>query len=552
MELNQRRLILSSVMLFGLSLTSAFVYAAKPIDLSHQNINVLQSFLSTQAAAQGAPTLKEVNRSVDFNKTLHVRVKETYAGYPVWGGEAIIHIPNGSKTTQAMSQVMSAAQANHGSLDGMVYQNLAADLANTPAIVFTSAQAEKALQQGINAYQHKIGNTAEIKNRQSKLIVFVDNNNKAHWAYQVTFFAAPAKTGLAPAMPVYIMDALTFKVYEEWNNLQTDKVDAAGGGDGGNIKMGELVYDGLAKDLPSLKIERDASTNTCFLQNADVTVSNYKDSKVMHFACNAEDGDHNNVFWDGEFDAVNHGYSPGNDALFGGAVIKDMYQKWYNIPVLVNDDGSPMMLNMVVHIPNYDNAYWDGSKMSFGDGESMFYPLTSLGVAAHEISHGFTEQHSNLAYYGKSGGMNEAFSDMAAQAAEVFAYGKNSWQIGPEIFKEKDRALRYMDQPSKDCGDRSPGDWCSIDDASQYTDGLDVHYSSGVYNRVFYLMGSAPGWDVKKAFDVMVQANSHYWTSNTDFNKGACGVIKATIDHGYDVETVKQAFATVKVDTSHC
>ena len=54
----------------------------------------------------------------------------------------------------------------------------------------------------------------------------------------------------------------------------------------------------------------------------------------------------------------------------------------------------------------------------------------------------------------QSGGMNEAFSDMAAQAAEVYAYGvgKNSWQIGPEIFKEKNKALRYMDMPSKDCG----------------------------------------------------------------------------------------------------
>ena len=210
------------------------------------------------------------------------------------------------------------------------------------------------------------------------------------------------------------------------------------------------------------------------------------------------------------------------------------------------------MLTMVVH-EYMDNAYWDGRRMTFGDGISMFYPLTSLGVAAHEISHGFTEQHSNLAYYGQSGGMNEAFSDMAAQAAEVFAYGKNSWQIGPEIFKEEGRALRYMDKPSKDCPKgRKPGDWCSIDKVSQYKDGVDVHFSSGIYNRVFYLLGTSDDWTPRKAFDVMVKANMDYWTSSVDFEKGACGVMKAAKDYNYDQAAVKQAFKTVGITLSKC
>lgn len=556
MDFNQRRLVLSGMLLLGLPLAySPAVFAAKPIDLSQQKVSVLQSFISAPAAAKDAVKLEEVSRSLDFNQTLHVRVKETYSGYTVWGSDAIVHVPHGAKTPKALVNVVAAAK-NKGSMDGTVYQDLNADLANAPAYVFSALQAQKAEQQAIESYQHKIGGKPEINGQQSKLIVYVDDSNKAHWAYEVSFSVTPAKTSVTPAKPILIMDAVTFQVYAEWDNIKTvtrlEKVEAAGGGDGGNLKMGEVVYDGLDNDLPKLNIERDAGNNTCYLQNSDVTVKNYSGGKVMNFACASADGDHDNVYWDGEMDAVNGGYSPGNDALFGGAVIKDMYQKWYNIPVLVNSDGSPMMLNMVVHVPHYDNAYWDGSKMTFGDGASMFYPLTSLGVAAHEISHGFTEQHSNLAYYGQSGGMNEAFSDMAAQAAEFFAYGKNSWQIGPEIFKSENEALRYMDQPSKDCGTEKPGNWCSIDDASQYHSGLDVHYSSGVYNRAFYLMGTAPGWDPKKAFDVMVHANSNYWTSTTNFAKGACGVIKATKDHGYDTEAVINAFKTVKVDLSKC
>ena len=207
---------------------------------------------------------------------------------------------------------------------------------------------------------------------------------------------------------------------------------------------------------------------------------------------------------------------------------------------------------MVVHKPKYDNAFWDGRQMTFGDGETLFYPLTSLGVGAHEISHGFTEQHANLEYWGQSGGMNEAFSDMAAQAAEYYAYGKNNWQIGPEIFKAENQALRYMDQPSKDCtAGQEPGDDCSIDDATQYNNSLDVHYSSGVFNRLFYLISTTPGWNTKKAFDVMLEAQFH-WVSDADFIDGACGIIKATEELGYEVAAVKAAINQVRIDISEC
>jgi Zn-dependent metalloprotease len=150
---------------------------------------------------------------------------------------------------------------------------------------------------------------------------------------------------------------------------------------------------------------------------------------------------------------------------------------------------------------------------------------------------------------------------MAAQAAEVFAYGKNSWQIGPEIFKAGDGALRYMDYPTKDCGIYGkPGVNCSIRHVKQYQDGdpahgkqpTDVHYSSGVYNRVFYLLGTSDGWNVRKAFDVMVEANRHYWTSQTTFASGACGVLKATKVLGYDKMAVKIAFADVGISAEQC
>jgi vibriolysin len=147
---------------------------------------------------------------------------------------------------------------------------------------------------------------------------------------------------------------------------------------------------------------------------------------------------------------------------------------------------------------------------------------------------GVTEQRSGLVYSGESGGMNEAFSDMAGEAAENFMNGANDWMVGEQIFKSTG-ALRYMIDPTQD--GRSIG----------HASDMDEHYSSGVYNRAFYLLAATNGWSVETAFGSMLRANDLYWTSGSTFNAGACGVESAAGDLGYNVADVTAAFATVGV-----
>jgi pseudolysin len=550
-----KRFVLSGVLLLGLPLMCIpSVYAAKPINLNHQSPTLLTTLI---AGPLTGIDVSEISRSVTKAKMTHIRIQQTYEGYQVWGADAVIHLPQTSRSLST-ARFQSLLNTPEASMNGTVYQGIDKDLANTRQSELSNAQGDKALNRAIQTYTQTLGSKPSISNQTISRIVFIDQDNKAHWAFLVGFDAKAVKEGELPAMPHYILDATSLQILAQWDDIKTaggkkvlEKV--AGGGFGGNIKMGKLSYDGLEGDLhyAKLAISRDVETNTCSLQNPDVVVKHSRRMKVMSFKCEAADADHEGLFWNADFDAINDGYSPGNDALFGGIVIKNMYSDWYGVPVLTDDQGQPLLLTMVVH-EKMENAYWDGSKMTFGDGGSMFYPLTSLGVAAHEISHGFTQQHSNLAYYSYSGGMNEAYSDMAAQAAELYAYGKNSWQIGPEIFKAENEALRYLDTPSKDCGKKKPGNRCSIDNADQYYSGLDVHYSSGVFNRAFYLMGTAEGWDAKKAFDVMVNANSHYWTKTSTFVEGACGVLASAKELGYDIKPIQVAFETVKVDISDC
>jgi PKD repeat protein len=95
-----------------------------------------------------------------------------------------------------------------------------------------------------------------------------------------------------------------------------------------------------------------------------------------------------------------------------------------------------------------------------------------------------------------------------------------------------------------------PQDGSSIDNAANYTSTMDVHYSSGVYNKAFYLLATKSGWNTQKAFQVFARANDLYWTSSTTFNQGACGAETAATDLGFTKADVTAAFTSVGVSCS--
>jgi vibriolysin len=219
-----------------------------------------------------------------------------------------------------------------------------------------------------------------------------------------------------------------------------------------------------------------------------------------------------------------------------------MYIDWLGVSPLTTNDLSTQQLEMRVHYSsNYENAFWNGTSMTFGDGFNKFYPLVSLDVTAHEVSHGFTEQNSNLIYTGQSGGINEAFSDMAGEAAEFFMRqpsGVNDFLVGADIIKGDGAALRYMDDPTRD--------GISIGHASDYYTGMDVHYSSGVYNKAFFLLATTLGWDVQKAFRLFAEANRNYWYESETFNTAYEGLLLAA-SNDKDKSDITNAFAQVGI-----
>ncbi len=512
------------------------VRAAEPMPLNKVSIAQLKqkfTFAGSTISAS-ADSLNFISEHTDHNHITHIRMQQNYLGFPVHGGHAIFHSTNTVKTL--------AASQKDVPMNGVLYQGLQSELGK-PAIDFTKNTAS-ALQQFKSQYADK-----DISEEQATPMVYIDEQHHAHWAYRVSLFVTHKDK--IPERPTAIVDAQTYKPFVQWNDVKTAKVSVKGTGFGGNHKTGEYKYG--ANSLPYLNLLRDESTEICSMENTDVKVIDMAHkyssrARAMRFDCPSS---HSDIYTTGYnrdgYDRDNGAVSPSNDALYAGDMIKHMYHDWYGVEALIKGDKTPMQLVMRVHYgEGYENAYWDGRQMTFGDGDTMMYPLVSLGVGGHEVSHGFTEQHSNLEYYGQSGGLNESFSDMAAQAVEHYASGKNSWSIGAEIMKEDSGydALRYMDKPSRD------GE--SIDSADEYYGGMDVHYSSGVYNHFFYILANKPNWDVRSAFKIMVKANMDYWIPTSTFEDAGCGAINAANDFGYSVDDVKAALTEVAISYESC
>ena len=424
------------------------------------------------------------------------RYQQTYQGIPVIGDTVSLTFNNGM------------LKKAHGAA---VY-NIDEDLADVSAKLTKKDAILKGSKTGIAA--KSVG--LKKHNEQSRLAIWVDDQNKAHLVYEVSYVTY----GKSPSRPYQIIDANTGEVLLSYDNLQ----HANATGPGGNLKTGKYIY---GTDFDSLDVSQ--SGNTCTMNNANVRTINLNGgtsgSSAHSFTC-----PENTV------KEINGAYSPLNDAHFFGNVIFNMYNDWVGTAPL------SFQLQMRVHYSsNYENAFWDGSAMTFGDGLNTFYPLVSLDVSAHEVSHGFTEQNSGLIYNGKPGGLNEAFSDMAGEAAEFYMKGSNDWLVGKDIFKGNG-ALRYMNNPTQDGR--------SIDNQSNYYSGMDVHYSSGVYNKAFYNLATTPGWDTQKAFIVMARANQLYWSAGVGWDLAGNGVMDAACDLNYDPNDVKAALAAVGVNSN--
>ena len=375
-----------------LAFAANMAFAANKVDL--HGLDVARQNQSYHAALNGRPEaatknerhaeflgldheskLSQIASHKDADGTSHYRYQQTFRGLPVWGEHLV---------------VSDDANGSVKQLFGRMTTDLAADLQSG---VGARINAGKALAIG---KANGLGNR-NAEREQSNAVVFVDDDGHAHLAYEVTFFADKTGGG-APTRPFFIVDAQSGAILRQWEGLAHA---AIGTGPGGNAKTGQYEW-GSGGRYGFNDVTQ--SGTTCTMNNANVKTVNLNGgtsgSTAYSYTC-----PRNTV------KTINGAYSPLNDAHYFGGVIQNMYQSYTG--------GKALTFQLVMrthYSSSYENAFWDGAQMTFGDGASTFYPLVSVDVAGHEVSHGYTEQHSNLTYSGQSGGINESFSDMGGEA----------------------------------------------------------------------------------------------------------------------------------------
>jgi len=170
----------------------------------------------------------------------------------------------------------------------------------------------------------------------------------------------------------------------------------------------------------------------------------------------------------------------------------------------IDDKGMP--LDATVHVRlDYNNAFWDGERMSFGDGDGdLFNRFTiSLDVIGHELAHGVTQIEAELAYYFQSGALNESISDVFGSLIKQYVLKQTAdqadWLIGAGLLTDKVKgvALRSMKAPGTAFDDKLLGKDIQPahmkDFVNTFEDSGGVHTNSGIPNHAFFLVATEIG-----------------------------------------------------------
>jgi Zn-dependent metalloprotease len=206
----------------------------------------------------------------------------------------------------------------------------------------------------------------------------------------------------------------------------------------------------------------------------------------------------------------------------------------------------------------YDNAFWDGSEMVFGDGDMFDRFTKSLDVIGHELTHGVTEKEAGLQYLNQSGALNESVSDVFGVLVKQYKLGQTAdqadWLIGADVVgPQLAPALRSMKAPgTANQYDRQPADMSGFVTTNRDNGG--VHTNSGIPNKAFYLAATAIGgfaWETAGRIWYAAM-NDARLRPNSRFAAFAQATIRAAtaIGGGADSEATKavtEAWRTVKV-----
>ncbi|SFB02802.1 MULTISPECIES: M4 family metallopeptidase [unclassified Bacillus (in: firmicutes)] len=496
-------------------LTNPSAKAAKDIVLDYLENNKQSYKLGSKSASESfIVTLQEADQlggSV-------VRLQQVYNGVPVWGSTQVARVDN-----NGVLQAVSGAVAPELDKKGL-----------------KSITKKKSLQQAIQLSEADLGFKPVYEKAPISELVVLPVGSTAIYAYHVNLnFLDPS-----PGNYHYFINAQTGEVVNKFNAIDTAAAKPA-------ITGTNTVGTGLGVLGDTKSINTTLSSGYYYLQD------NTRGSGIFTY-----DGKNRNqlpgTLWQDADNNLSATYDKAAvDAHYYAGVTYDYYKSVFNRNSYDNNGAA---LKSTVHYSrNYNNAFWNGSQMVYGDGDGTTFIALSggLDVIGHELTHAVTEKSSNLVYQNESGALNEAISDIFGTLVEFHDNRNPDFEIGEDIYtpNKANDALRSMSDPTK-FGD--PDHY-----SKRYTGTSDnggVHTNSGIINKAAYLISqggthygvSVSGIGNAKLGAIFYRANTTYFTSSTNFSQARAGLVQAAKDlygaTSAEVTTVTNAFSAVGVN----
>ena len=404
----------------------------------------------------------EIGQEIDQLGFTHLRFEQTYKGVAIEFAEWIVHIKN--------DQIYS--------MNGKLVDQIPGSTQNS----ISKKTAFAAAKSYVGAKKYKWEVPAEEKH-----LKFETGNPFA------TYYPAPEMKYIAKSMDLNPGDLrLTYKfnVYaQEPLSRQEIYVDAL---NGQVVFTNNLIHtantNGTAQTAYSgtqtIKVDSLASNSFRLRQTINGSgVNTYDLLRGTSYANSVDftdtDNNWNNV------NSLRDEYA--TDAHWGAESTHEYFQVKFGRNS-INNAG--FTLNSYLHYStNFNNAFWDGQRMTYGDGSGTSTPLVALDIASHEITHGLTTFTANLIYANESGALNESFSDIFGAAVEFFARpNRANWLLGEDIggaFRSLSNPRQYGDPDTYDGISWRQTIGCT---PTQNNDQCGVHSNSGVQNKWFYLL----------------------------------------------------------------
>jgi Zn-dependent metalloprotease len=545
----------------------------------------LATQLTSQLAAQRAARGLDQNHGFALAQqhpgvagTQVVRAKHTYKGVPVFGSESVIVVDTRGKI---LSESSSERRQHLGKGRGNKLRRATADFSVVPAI-----SNQLAISAALATITTRAATVEHVKPPVAELIIYpVMKTQRVAAAvhkpepelnaldlqevvdhYALSYLVHTRMVdGDRPLYHDTVVDARTGAILDQWNMLQTAV------GVGNSQYNGQVPVSTSATATGFQMIDPERGTGGTWGGMA-ITNANHGSSagKVYTNATNTW-GDGKQYISGGSTTNAN-GQTAAVNALWG---LMNTYDMLKNVLGWQSLDGNNTATYIAAHVNTaYDNAYYSDTCrcMFIGDGSS-FNSLGSIDVIGHEMGHGVTAATSDLVYSGESGGLNESSSDIGGEVVEAYARagGKgdaiplagNDWMLGTEISKSNE-PLRWMYKPSLDGA--SPDAWSSS------LKRIDVHYSSGPNNRMFYFLAQGSkaeaggdyyskylvrtplamtGIGLDKAYRIWFKAATTKFTSTTNYAEARTRMLEAAQElYGKDsreVIAVQRAYAAINV-----